>query len=36
MPPGSRSLRLVFNAAGFMATSVLRKSPGVWISLLLK
>src|SRR5262249_24966688 len=36
MPPGSRSLRLVFRAAGFMATRVLRRSPGVWMSWLLK
>src|SRR5262249_44150397 len=36
MPPDSRSLRLVFKAAGFMATSVLRRSPGVWMSRLLK
>src|SRR5262249_42077377 len=32
MPPGSRSLRLVFRAAGFMATRVLSWSPGVWMS----
>src|SRR5262245_60356761 len=36
MPPVSRSLRLVFRAAGFMATRVLSRSPGVWMSRLLK
>ena len=36
MPPGSRSLRFVFRAAGFMATRALSRSPGVWMSWLLK
>src|SRR5438552_2852481 len=36
MPPGSRSLRLVLRAAGFMAIRALSWSPGVWMSWLLK